>query len=92
MIEVKENIFWNENSEAQSEEATNWLREEILPQMACNPTEIELTQPIYDKFKRPTQWTIETATCVVVIDRIYINENSPSWALDKDQITVTAKI
>ena len=87
MIEVKENVFWDETSTQQSNEAMQWLREEILPQMACTRTNIELTQPVYDRYNRPTEWFIECSNCIVHISREYVKPNSSSWAMKKDTIT-----
>ena len=31
MIEVKENVFWDETAQRQSDEAMQWLHEDIMP-------------------------------------------------------------
>lgn len=89
MIEVKENVFWDETAQRQSDEAMQWLREDIMPRMACSRTETDLVQPVYDAYNRPVEWIIPTDTCSIDIHRIYTTQ-SPSWAMDRDTIVVTA--
>ena len=93
MIEVKENVFWDETAQRQSDEAIQWLHEEIMPRMACSRTEtdIDLVQPVYDAQGRPYEWCITLPTCLVTITREYVRPNSSSWAMKKDTITVTTK-
>lgn len=91
MIEVKENVFWDETAQRQSDEAMQWLREDIMPRMACSRTETDLVQPVYDAYNRPVEWLIATDTCDVQILRIYTTESS-SWAMDRDDVVVTPKL
>jgi len=84
MIEVKENVFWDETAQRQSDEAMQWLHEDIMPRM-------DLVQPVYDAHNRPYEWCIDTPTCLVTITREYVIPNSTSWAMKKDTITVTTK-
>ena len=89
MIEVKENVLWDETAQRQSDEAMQWLHEDIMPLMACSRTETDLVQPVYDVYNRPVEWIIATDTCDVQILRIYTTQSS-SWAMDRDTIVVTA--
>ena len=91
MIEVKENVFWDETAQRQSDEAMQWLHEDIMPRMACSRAETDLVQPIYDAHNRPYEWCITMPTCLVTITREYVIPNSSSWAMKKDTITVTTK-
>ena len=93
MIEVKENVLWDETAQRQSDEAMQWLHEDIMPRMACSRTEtdIDLVQPVYDAQGRPYEWCITLPTCLVTITREYVIPNSSSWAMKKDTITVTTK-
>ena len=93
MIEVKENVLWDETAQRQSDEAMQWLHEDIMPRMACSRTEtdIDLVQPVYDAQGRPYEWCITLPTCLVTITREYVRPNSSSWAMKKDTITVTTK-
>ena len=91
MIEVKENVLWDETAQRQSDEAMQWLHEDIMPRMACSRTETDLVQPVYDAQGRPYEWRITLPTCLVTITREYVRPNSSSWAMKKDTITVTTK-
>ena len=91
MIEVKENVLWDETAQRQSDEAMQWLHEDIMPRMACSRTETDLVQPVYDAQGRPCEWCITMPTCIVTITREYVRPNSTSWAMKKDTITVTTK-
>ena len=91
MIEVKENVFWDETAQRQSDEAIQWLHEDVIPRMACSRTETDRVQPMCDAQGRPYEWCITMPTCLVTITREYVRPNSTSWAMKKDTITVTAK-
>lgn len=91
MIEVKENVFWDETAQRQSGEAMQWLCDDVLPRMACTRTELDKVQPVYDAHNRPYEWCITMPTCLVTITREYVRPNSSSWAMKKDTITVTTK-
>lgn len=91
MIEVKENVLWDETAQRQSDEAMQWLHEDVMPRMACSRTETDLVQPVYDAHNRPYEWCITMPTCIVTITREYVIPNSSSWAMKKDTITVTTK-
>lgn len=91
MIEVKENVFWDETAQKQSSEALQWLREDVLPRMACSRTDTDLVQPVYDRYNRPTEWIIDAGSCLVKIVREYVKPNSTSWAMLRDKISVEPK-
>ena len=91
MIEVKENVFWDETAQRQSDEAMQWLHEDVMPRMACSRTETDLVQPVYDAHNRPYEWCIDMPTCLVTITREYVRPNSSDWAMKKNTITVTTK-
>ena len=82
MIEVKQGIFWNPEATTQSEEAMQWLMEEVKP---------NLGQPVIDGFGRPDTRTFENDAVVVVEKQLYINENT-DWARKGVQYIVTSKI
>ncbi len=89
MIEVKENVYWDEASQHQSEEVRAWLREDIYPLLACNATEMDKIQPTYDEYKRPVRWTVVRETYKVEITREYIYPHSSKWSFKGDKVSVT---
>ena len=91
MIEVKKHVLWDETAQRQSDEAMQWLHEDVMPRMARTRTETDLVQPVYDAQGRPYEWHIIMPTCLVTITREYVRPNSTSWAMKKDTITVTTK-
>lgn len=90
MIEVKEGVYWDEASQIQSEEAIQWLQEDIIPQVAASKSDGEHVQPTYDGYGRPVEWVIVTDRCTVVIVREYVNPQSPNWAMKRDVVTVNS--
>ena len=86
-IEVKENVFWDNESKIQSDEAYNWISE-IRNELAFRKDTVDKIQPEYDKFDRPVKWTINNDTYVVEITRDYINKDTPSWALNTEKINI----
>lgn len=90
MIEVKEGVYWDEEAQRQSEEAMQWLKEEVLPKLAANKSDGEHIQPTYDRYGRPVEWIVVTDRCTVVIRREYVNPQSPSWGMKKDIVTVNS--
>ena len=88
---MNENVFCDEPAQRQSDEAMQWLHEDIMPRMACSRTETDLVQSVYDAQGRPYKWCITMPTCLVTITREYVRPNSSSWAMKKDTITVTTK-
>lgn len=69
-IEVKEGVFWDNESVSQSQEAMEWLQEEVRP----NLIEFEV-----DEFKRPSKRKFENEKLEVIEQQNYIEE-STSWA------------
>lgn len=90
MIEVKEGVYWDEEAQRQSEEAMQWMKDEVLPKLAANKSNGENIQPTYDRFGRPVEWIVVTDRCTVVIRREYVNPQSPSWGMKKDIVTVNS--
>lgn len=90
MIEVKEGVYWDEEAQRQSEEAMQWMKDEVLPKLAANKSDGENIQPTYDRFGRPVEWIVVTDRCTVVIRREYVNPQSPSWGMKKDIVTVNS--
>lgn len=80
-IEVKGNVFWDDELIEQSEEAVVWMAEEALPKR----TEIV---PENDFYSRPYKWVIDMNTCFVIIIREYIHQNH-SWAMKGEKVLVT---
>ena len=81
MIEVTAGVYWNPDSIEQSEEAMQWLCEEVRP---------NLSEPTKDRFQRNDERTYENDRIVVVEKQLYINENT-DWARRGVQYTVTEK-
>lgn len=69
-IEVKEGVFWETESKEQSEEAIQWLQEEVRP---------NLGEPEFDEFKRPYKRAFENEALTVVEEQDYIHQ-SYEWA------------
>ena len=80
-IEVKEGVFWETVSKEQSEEAIQWLQEEVRP---------NLGEPEFDEFKRPYKRTFENDTLIVVEEQEYIHQSS-EWARREMNYIVTLK-
>ena len=79
MIEVKENVLWDETAQRQSDEAMQWLHEDIMPRMACSRTETDLVQPVYDAHNRPYEWCIDMPT-------------SSAYALQSNSVTFSSSL
>ena len=84
MIEVKENVFWNEGSNEQTEDAVKWYAAEVAPKLTAEAAE-------RDAYRRPVKWEVEVETWRATVVRKYINENSPSWARMRDEVKVEKK-
>ncbi len=80
LIEIKDNIVWNTDSNKQSEEAIQWLQNDVLPLL-------NESTPLYDTFKRPYSWVVIVDNVQIEKRRNYINE-STSWAMASEQIIV----
>lgn len=81
MIEVTDGVYWNPDTIEQSEEAMQWLNEEVRSNLG------EATK---DRFLRNDERTYENERVVVVEKQLYINENT-DWARRGVQYTVTSK-
>lgn len=80
-IEVKEGVFWDTTKIVQSEEAIQWLQEDVRP---------NFDEPEYDEFKRPFRRTFENDTLIVVEEQEYIHQSS-EWARKGVNYLVTLK-
>ena len=69
-IEVKEGVFWDTEAAAQSEEAMNWIQEEVRQ---------NLGEETLDEFNRPYERVYENDTVIVTEKQVYISP-SHSWA------------
>ena len=81
-IEVKENVFYDDELEVQSDELNQWLNDEALPKRADST-------PEEDVYARPCRWVINMTTCFVVITREYIHQNY-SWAMKDEKVIITS--
>ena len=91
-IELNKGIFWDTESQIQSQEAYEWMREQNFARMAMGrTTDSSMIVPELDINKRPIKWVIEHNTCIVEIVREYVQPIGPSWAMKKDHVTVTPK-
>ncbi|MCQ2359939.1 MAG: hypothetical protein MJ009_00460 [Paludibacteraceae bacterium] len=91
MIEVKKGVFYDKDAQHQSEEFNAWLHDEVYAQMATNKSQTEMVQPTYDKFGRPSEWVIDKSSCVVRVEREYVNPKLANWAMKKDVIEINTK-
>lgn len=91
LITLIDGVQWNTESSQQSEEAMQWLREEVMPRMGTQIGEFDKTEPSFDAYMRPINWEVRMPTCIVTITREYVRPNSSSWAMKKDSIVVTPK-
>ncbi len=80
-IEVREGVFWDTTKIAQSEEAIEWLQEDVRP---------NLGEPEFDEFKRPFRRTFENDTLIVIEEQEYIHQSS-EWARRGVSYKVTLK-
>lgn len=86
-----EGAQWDTEAQLQSDTAMIWLRNEVLPRMGTQIGEFDKVEPIFDDNRRPVRWVIDMTVCLVTIEREYVQQNSASWAMKKDTITVTPK-
>ena len=87
MIKINEKVCWDNTPNAvQSEEAYEWIGK-IYSRLGQNKND-EGIQPIYDKFGRPSMWTVEDNGVTIEIIREYINPDKPTWSKKRDHITV----
>lgn len=92
-IEVNKGVFWDTETQTQSQEAYAWMREQNLARMATSATsDKNMIAPELDSNKRPIKWIIEHETCIVEIVREYVQPIGPSWAMKRDRIIVTSKL
>lgn len=92
-IEVNKGVFWDTETQTQSQEAYAWMREQNLARMAMSATsDKNMIVPELDSNKRPIKWIIEHETCIVEIVREYVQPIGPSWAMKRDRIVVTSKL
>ena len=80
-IEVKGNVFYDDELEVQSDELNQWLNDEVFPLLAE-------TSPVIDEFMRPYRWFVDMGTCKVTMEREYV-EQSTSWAMKTEKINIT---
>lgn len=90
-IQLKDGVYWDTAAARQSAEAYAWMREENLSLLGMSLSEEGKHTPEMDKYKRPVRWVIEHEHCTVTITREYVEPDSPSWAMKRDQIVVTPK-
>ena len=80
-IEVKEGVYWDTEAAIQSEEAMNWIQEEVRPNFGAQSL---------DQFKRPDERVYENETVMVTEKQVYISENG-DWARKGVKYFVTLK-
>ena len=91
-IKIKEGVSWQTEAGAQqSEAAMDWLRGEIYPKLAMNPTETDRVIPVTDKWGRPTEWIVEGETWRATIRREYVDTDRPTWSRRRDVVTIEGK-
>ncbi len=86
-IQLTDTAVWDTEAARQSDEAMQWLRATIMPQMRMCDDQTGIS-PEYDSHKRPIRWVIPAANCTVVIEREYVRQNSSDWGMKTDKITV----
>lgn len=79
IIEVKTGVFWDTETTIQSEEAIQWLQEDVRP---------NLSAPTMDEFQRPYERTFFNETVTVIERQVYINQNY-DWGRKGVQYIVT---
>lgn len=92
LIELSKDVFWDTESEIQTEECNEWIREHVYQYLGMNPNDkgSDVLQPEYDEYKRPYKWVTGADDWELTVIRIYI-EDSASWAMKKDKINVIKK-
>ena len=80
-IEVTPGVFWDTETQQQSEDATVWINETVRP---------NLSEQTYDKYNRPDERYYENDTVIVTQKQVYINANF-DWARKGIQYFVTSK-
>jgi len=90
-IKLAKGVYWDTESSTQSEDARNWIRENVLNKMGMSSGEEGMINPELDAHNRPYKWTLEAESCTIEVVRDYVDKNSASWAMNKDDITITSK-
>lgn len=81
MIEVAPGVNWDTEAATQSEEAINWIQEEVRPNLGAQT---------FDQFKRPDERVYENDTVIVTEKQAYISKNG-DWARKGVTYFVTLK-
>lgn len=90
-IKLATGVYWNTNSNEQSEEARAWMRENVINRLGMSPDELGMILPEMDPHKRPARWAVEFDTFTVTVEREYVEPQGISWAMKADHISVTSK-
>lgn len=82
IFEVEKGIYWDTESEIQSESAQSWL---------FKLRQTEATKLIKDNYGRPCKFIWELPECTVIVEKEFVYKESSDWTLHKDNITVLKK-
>ena len=82
IIEVNKGVFWDTESKAQSQGATEWYQNEVRP---------NLSSPLRDEFGRPYLRLSENHLISLEERQVYIRQ-SPDWARKGVEITISKKV
>jgi len=81
IIEVIPGVNWDTEAEQQSEDAINWIQEEVRPNLGTQT---------FDQFHRPDERVYENDTIVITEKQLYISETG-DWARKGVEYFVTLK-
>ena len=82
IIEVNKGVFWDTESKAQSQEATEWYQNDVRP---------NLSSPLRDEFSRPYLRLYENHLISLEERQVYISQ-SHDWARKGIEITISKKV
>lgn len=86
MIKLDENVYWDESAEIQSDEANNWITENVMQKLGVSDADSDMIIPEVDEYNRPYKWEYNGNGYTVVVKREYI---APvKWAKKCDTIKV----
>lgn len=80
-IEVTPGVFWDTETQQQSQDAIDWINETVRP---------NLSEPTLDKYNRPDERYYENDTVIVTQKQVYIKEGH-DWARKGVQYFVESK-